>query len=37
MISEVACRLADYPRYTHHNIFHEFPPFRATFAAAQRS
>lgn len=32
----VATVIADYPAYTRHNIFRDYPQFRATFAAAYR-
>jgi hypothetical protein len=34
--AEVAGLLADYPQYTKHNIYRDFPQFRATFTAAYR-
>lgn len=36
LVTELASLLADYPRYTHHNIFEDYPQFKATFWAAYR-
>jgi hypothetical protein len=35
-ISDLATRLTDYPRYTKHNVFRDYPQFRATYRAAWR-
>src|SRR5690606_34250806 len=36
LITELASWLADYPSYTKHNIFQDYPQFRATFLSAYR-
>jgi oligo-alginate lyase len=36
LITDLAARLAEYPVYTKHNIFRDFPQFRATFTVAYR-
>ncbi|MGV3502856.1 MAG: heparinase II/III domain-containing protein [Adhaeribacter sp.] len=36
LITRLATLLADYPAYTRHNIFREFPQFSATFLSAYR-
>lgn len=35
-LAEMGERLAEYPRYRKHNVFRDFPQFRAAFAAAYR-
>src|SRR5690606_30252462 len=36
LVTELARLLADYPGYTQHNIFEDYPQFKATFLAAYR-
>lgn len=36
LVTELASWLADYPSYTRHNIFEDYPQFKATFLAAYR-
>ncbi|MBI5380371.1 MAG: heparinase II/III family protein [Opitutae bacterium] len=36
LVSDLAARLAEYPRYTRYNVFRDLPQFNATFLAAYK-